>query len=396
MQPPVILLVAGTRAEVLAGATLLEALRSLPEGNRTLAPRLLVTRQEDTELEQALDLFGIEPDEDLGIKTPHLADGSLAGRLVTEMEAALRHHMPAIVVTMGLSASAWATAVTAYYKGVPLVALGAGQMAPDGARPYPEWLHAETLTRTAALHLCPDEVCMATLGRHLAPSDGAVPAAVVGHGADEALARAVASEIFASAEDDPTLRGLRPGAPRVLVFLRRREHHADALRPLCRALEAASGEWPDHEFVVVHSLQAHICDALVALLPRVANVRGISPLPHPVFVRELSRARLVVTDSAGVGREAAFLGRPLVMVGRYALTESLRAFAAERSPHLAVVPMDAGALHHTLGEALAGAGPEAWVAGTQIVCPPAGRKAMDRILEWWRRMGVQPGAPGGA
>jgi UDP-N-acetylglucosamine 2-epimerase (non-hydrolysing) len=393
MQTPVILLVAGTRAEVLAGATLLEALRALPVSERVLEPRLLVTRQEDTELEQALDLFGLEPDDDLGIKTPHLADAALAGRLVTEMEAALRHHSPAIVVTLGLSASAWATAVASFYKGVPLVHLGSGQMAPDGERPYPEWLHAEALTRVAKLHLCPDDVCMATLGRHLAPADGAVPAAVVGHGADEALARAVASEIFASDEDDPTLRGLRPGAPRVLVFLRRREHHADALRPMCRALEAASGEWPDHEFVVVHSLQAHICDALVALLPRVANVRGVSPLPHPVFVREVSRARLVVTDSAGVGREAAFLGRPLVMVGRYALTDSLRAFAAERSPRMAVVPMDAGALHHTLGEALSGGAPEPWVAGTQIVCPPAGRKAMDRILEWWQRLHVPPAAP---
>ena len=65
------------------------------------------------------------------------------------------------------------------------------------------------------------------------------------------------------------------------------------------------------------------------------------------------------------------------------MTDSLRAFAAERSPHLTVPAMEVGALEWALGKALMEQAPEAWATGTQIVCPPAGRKAFERLVAPW-------------
>jgi UDP-N-acetylglucosamine 2-epimerase (non-hydrolysing) len=174
---------------------------------------------------------------------------------------------------------------------------------------------------------------------------------------------------------------LRSDAPRVLAYVRRREHDADGLRPLCRALDALSARHPDHDFVAIHSLQSHICDAMTALIPRRGNLRDISPLPHQVFVRELMRARLVVTDSAGVAREALLLGRPLVLIGDYSRTESLDALAV--SGDFAVAAMEDGALKTAVSAALSRPAPGP--APASLDPPPAGQRAAQAILEWWKQ-----------
>jgi UDP-N-acetylglucosamine 2-epimerase (non-hydrolysing) len=120
---------------------------------------------------------------------------------------------------------------------------------------------------------------------------------------------------------------------------------------------------------------------MTALIPRRGNLRDVSPLPHPVFVRELMRARLVVTDSAGVAREALLLGRPLVLIGDYSRTESLDALAA--SGDFAVADMEDGALKTAVSSALSRPAPGP--APASLDPPPAGQRAAQAILEWWKQ-----------
>jgi len=384
MPVPVLLIVIGTRSEALAGAALLERFRSADPYSLPFEPRVATTGQEDTELLQALDAAGIVPTTELSVKRPHLADANLDACLVDQVERLVRHHDAAAVVAIGCGATAWAAAVVAYFKQVPLIHLGAGVFAPGDLRPFPEWYHRWDLARLARLHLCPDEICARAVQNAVgadAPQRAATAqTAVVGEGADEMLARSLAAA-RSDPEAEPTLRGLRSDAPRVLAYVRRREHHADGLHPLCRALDALSARHPDHDFVAIHSLQSHICDAMTALIPRRGNLRDVSPLPHPVFVRELMRARLVVTDSAGVAREALLLGRPLVLIGDYSRTESLDALAA--SGDFAVADMEDGALKTAVSSALSRPAPGP--APASLDPPPAGQRAAQAILEWWKQ-----------
>jgi UDP-N-acetylglucosamine 2-epimerase len=436
MAVPILLAVVGTRAEMLASASLIQVWRGSDPLRLPFQPRLLVTGQERTELDQVLDALGIEPDADLGVKTPQQTDAVVASRLLAQLEGALRHHAASAVVAVGSSATAWAAAVTAYLRRAPIVHLGAGVFELEGERPFPEYLHRRDLAWLADLHLCPDESCAEAL-RQETRTRGQIR--VVGEGADDALAHAL--DRLPTLEGDPTLaslgrrgptesagsmrRGSRAGreTPRVLVFVRRREHHADALRPLCRALGSLSARFsggeangvreangadgvgevrePDsrtetqesgveqspsavaraarHDFIVVFSLQSHICDALTALLPKRDNLLGISPLPHAAFVREVARARLVVTDSAGVAREAALLRRPLVVVGSYSPVRS-RPAPAEGDWRLSEMNQE------SLESAIAGMleRPVPPPAPASIAPPRAGERAADSILAWWR------------
>jgi UDP-N-acetylglucosamine 2-epimerase (non-hydrolysing) len=383
MPLPSLLFVVGTRSEALACATLMEAFRAIPRSDQLFSIHLLSTGQEDTELLQVCDTLEIDLDWDLGLKTPHQADAIFGARVLREMETALRQRKPVAVVLAGYSATAWATAISAWYRGIPVVHVGAGLFAADESqRPFPEWLHAHELARLAELHLCAGKVEAEALGRILEPPQASTTPTprimVTGSGADEILDRSLA---HMPDHEDPTLTGFRLDAPRVLACVRRREHHANALRPLCRAMDALSVRHPDADFAVIHSLQSHICDALAALLPRRDNVLGISPLPHPVLVRQLSRARLVVTDSAGLAREALLLGRPTIMIGAYAVTNAMQALADASSAHFAVTPMEAESLEAAIDAVLAE--PEPAAAPQSIDAPPAGERAKDAILAWW-------------
>jgi UDP-N-acetylglucosamine 2-epimerase (non-hydrolysing) len=58
-----VLVVLGTRPEAIKLAPVITALR----GSTTLAPRICVTGQHREMLDQALRVFGIEPDHDLAV-----------------------------------------------------------------------------------------------------------------------------------------------------------------------------------------------------------------------------------------------------------------------------------------------------------------------------------------
>ena len=404
MSPPVLLIVIGTRAEMLACASLVRLLRAQPEFSLPFTVRVIASGQEMTELDQTLESLEIEPDEDLHVKSPHLADTALNAKLLEFMEALIRHQNPAAVMAVGASATAWATGVAAYFKDVPLIHLGAEDFAPGGARPFPEWLHMQELARLARLHLCSLPSCAEALenivkitcgtGASLDSSscgtaapgcESSEPSIVTtGPSADETLAWSLANP--PDEPDDVTLQNLRPGAPRILIFARRREHHANSLRPLCDALDALSERHPDHEFIIVHSLQAHIVDALVALLPKRENLHSISPMPHPAFVREIARASLVITDSAGVVREAGLLHRPVVVVGDYSLTLSAQeALKSSPAPHL-IVPMDCDALVDSVSNILSQN--IAPLPVPEIAQNNSGQAAFESILAWWNKLNL--------
>ena len=98
----------------------------------------------------------------------------------------------------------------------------------------------------------------------------------------------------------------------ILVTVHRQETVDDpdklgeVLEALDRLGRAHPVTWPVHPRTVTK--------AALAGLRFPASIRVVEPLGHIEFLAQLSRARLVVTDSGGVQEEAAILGTPCVTV----------------------------------------------------------------------------------
>ncbi len=388
MSLPVLLITSGTRAELLEAAPILRALRHRKAHELPFRPLWISSGQEDTELQQAQNALDLEPDKDLQAKQHRQADAQMNADLLSRMEGIIRQTKAAVVLTVGCSSTAWATAVACWIKQVPLIHLGAGVFCPDGIRPRPEWLHRQALARTALLHLCPDNTAARSLLELLSrePEDntpsmsgwGGPQVKVVGWGNQHVLTQSL--QTSAEAAEDPILSDIPKESPRVLVYIRRREHHAENLAPIAQAIIQSAEKRPDVEFIVVHSLQSFICDTWKALLPGLKNLRGISPLPHPVFVRELARANLVVTDSTGVCQEVCLLQRPLIMLGAYAQIESLQAAFSEQDQNQLITGV--AELSQSILQSLDNE--PAQSRPSLVSDSDSGEKVLEMILEWWQ------------
>lgn len=390
MQIPILLLVLGTRSEAFAAASLIAQMRRVANQLPFLF-RVATTGQEDTELHQALITLNLQPDVQTHPKNTlrgadnRLADARLDAAMLDLTENLLRHHCPAAVIGVRNGATAWATAISAYYKKTPFIHLGAGSAAETSPLPFPEGLHAGDIERLTTVHLCPDEACALKLKQSPQKNIADPIFHTVGDCADELLAQTLEAPGFDSSPTDTTLAVFKQPLPQTIAFLSRREHHADALRPFCRALDTLSQTRQDRNFIVIHSLQSYICDALVSLVPRRDNLHDVSPLPYPAFIRELSRSHLVLTDSSRVAREALHLRRPLILIGSYSDSHSLRALAQANGLQYKVVPMHQEALESTLAGELAQPSPAPAPRNLEVL--PSGKMAFDAILNWWKAGG---------
>ena len=71
---------------------------------------------------------------------------------------------------------------------------------------------------------------------------------------------------------------------------------------------------PDLEVVYPVHLNPNVREPVNRLLADIPNVHLIPPLDYLPFVRLMSRAHLIVTDSGGVQEEAPSLGKPVLVM----------------------------------------------------------------------------------
>jgi len=324
-RPSKVLLVVGTRPEVVKLAPVARALRAHPRCRVTLCS----TGQHDALLQPVLDVFGLPLSRDLGVS----ARGGLAeltAGIVTGLSEALRDDRPDWVVVQGDTTTAFASALAAFYEGCPVAHVEAGLRTGTLRAPWPEEGNRRLVSQLADLHLAPT-----ARARRALLEEGIDERAirVTGNPGIDAL-RFVVDQI----ERDAPLRQaldarfshLSPGRRLVLVTHHRRESLGEPLEEVCRALAAVLRRRRDVEILwPVHPNPA-IERPVRAILGGAADVRDrlhlVGPTDYRAFVYLMRRATLVITDSGGIQEEAPSLGLP-VLVTRD-LTERIEAVEA--------------------------------------------------------------------
>ena len=105
--------------------------------------------------------------------------------------------------------------------------------------------------------------------------------------------------------------GLAPGDYLVATLHRAENTRAERLGPLLAAL-AAVGSAARPVILPLHPRTANVMRDAGIALPEGAGLRAIEPLGYLDMIALVARARIVLTDSGGLQKEAFFLGRPCV------------------------------------------------------------------------------------
>lgn len=335
--------VVGARPQIIKAAAFSRALRARP-GAREI---LIHTGQHyDPALSQAFfdELSIPAPAHHLGIGSgPH---GAQTGRMLEALERALLAERPDVVVVFGDTNSTLAGALAAAKLGLPVAHVEAGLRAWD--RAMPEEINRVLTDHASALLFAPTEAARQNLLRE------GIDAATIHLVGDIMLdvARFYAPQALSQSAILARL-GLPEGAY-ALVTLHRAANTDDPARlgVIVGALERLAARAP--LVIPLHPrTRAALADAgLLARLERVAQVT--SPLGYLDMTRLTCGARLVVTDSGGLQKEAFFHRVPCAILR--AQTEWVELVAAGWSA--LAPPTEVEALSASLERALEAGSPE--------------------------------------
>jgi UDP-GlcNAc3NAcA epimerase len=290
-----ILSVVGNRPQFIKSAPLSLALK-----NRADEITLHTGQHYDRELSEVFfDELGLDPPS-YRLEAGSGTHAEQTARMLPGIERAVLDEQPDWVLVYGDTNSTLAGALAAAKAEAPVAHVEAGLRSFD--RTMPEELNRIVVDRLSTLLFCPNEIAVANLRRE-GVTDGIHVVGDVMLDANLRLAPIARERSQALAE-----AGVTPGKY-VLATL----HRPVNLRPA--ALAAITAALARLEEAVVFPVHPRTQNALEAQgLELASNVRRRPPAGYLDFSALASQARVIVTDSGGVQKEAYWYGVPCVTV----------------------------------------------------------------------------------
>ena len=310
-----IILVFGTRPEAIKMAPLVRRLQEEPNRFDVL---VCVTGQHREMLDQVLRVFEITPDIDLNVMKQGQDLYDVTSAILMGMREVFAKHQPDVVLVHGDTTTTFATAVAAFYSGVPVGQVEAGLRTYDLHAPFPEEFNRQVASKVARWHFAPTDVSRDNL---LAERVTSASITVTGNTVIDALFW-VLTRIDSDSERRVALEAMLHESlvfkwkdeKFVLVTGHRRENFGDGFLQICSAIQQLAQLHPKVHFIYPVHLNPNVRKPVSEMLANYDNVHLIDPLEYEPFVYLLKHAYLVLTDSGGIQEEAPSLGKPVLVM----------------------------------------------------------------------------------
>ncbi len=307
-----IMVVVGTRPEVVKLAPVIHACRQ-QSGWQVM---VCATGQHKGLLQQALDIFALQPDIDLSIMQANQTLSGLTARLMEALSAVLTAHRPDYVIVQGDTTSALMGGLAAFYQHIPVAHVEAGLRTHRLDSPFPEELNRQLLARMTRLHFAPTQRAAEDLQRENIPADHIY---VTGNTVVDALHLIRQRWQQRLPVLPASLAHLSPStqSPWILVTTHRRESFGEPLADICKALRTLCQRYAHCQFILPVHPNPMVRDAIFAALSDIRNVNLVEPLDYETLLYILSQCCLVLTDSGGIQEEAPSFGVPAIVLRDY-------------------------------------------------------------------------------
>ena len=300
-----ILCVFGTRPEAIKIAPVI---RELEKNNDIFEVVTVVTGQHRELLDEALYLFQVQPDYDLNVMAKRQTLSEITSWVMHGLEKIFLKEQPDLVLIQGDSATAFTTALTAFYHRIPLGHVEAGLRSGQKYSPYPEEMHRRLITSLADVHFAPTALAVESL-----KASSVNPANIYLTG------NTIIDALLSIAQTDYNLEkvvDVRPsqGKKVLLVTAHRRESFGMPLRNICQALKTLSEKRKDIHIILPVHKNPIVRETVNSLLANQSGLQLIEPLDYEPFIHLMKLCYLILTDSGGIQEEAPTLGKPVLLL----------------------------------------------------------------------------------
>ncbi len=296
-----VMIVFGTRPEAIKMCPLVKELEACP----TLETVVCVTGQHREMLQQVLDIFGVEPAENLAIMRPGQDLFDITGAVLTGMRDILDRHRPDLVLVHGDTSTAYASALAAFYRQIPIGHVEAGLRTWNLRSPYPEEMNRQGIDILSDLLFAPTETARANLLREGKPEERIY---VTGNTGIDALRTTVRPDFTHPVLD------WAAGSRLLVITAHRRENLGAPMRAMFRAIRGVLDEFPDTKAVYPVHLNPRVREAADEVFTGCDRMLLTEPMTADVFHNIMNAACLILTDSGGIQEEAPSLGKPVLVM----------------------------------------------------------------------------------
>lgn len=304
-----VLVIAGTRPEAVKLAPLVHELRRRPDD---FTVHLCSSGQHQTMLEQTLADFDLKPDSSLQVMTGNQSLAGLSARLFSEVDGLLDRLAPDVVLVQGDTTTVQVSALSAFYRHIPVGHVEAGLRTWNLNSPFPEELNRRVVALAACWHYAPTELARQNLLAERIRPENVI---VTGNTVIDALHMTLAASRRHPPALPPRVEAvLAQKKPVILVTGHRRESFGEGFRRICAALKNIALALPHMWIVFPVHLNPHVHGPVTEMLGGVPNILLEAPLPYTAFVRLMDACTLILTDSGGIQEEGPSLSKPVLIM----------------------------------------------------------------------------------
>lgn len=316
-----VLLVFGTRPEAIKMAPLVKAFKSLPDLYQT---EVCVTGQHREMLDQVLNLFEITPDYDLNIMKQGQDLYDVTARVLTGMRDVLIKSRPDLVLVHGDTTTSTAAALAAFYQQIHVGHVEAGLRTHDVYSPWPEEMNRQITGRIASYHFCPTVMSKTNLinegidaSKIFVTGNTVIDAlqwVVSKINSDNSIIEEVDHKIFKAGYNVKDLN--KSDRQLILITGHRRENFGEGFIDICKSIKLLAEKYDNVDFVYPMHLNPNVRKPIKQVFDQIElpNVYFIEPQEYLQFVRLMSLASVILTDSGGIQEEAPGLGKPVLVM----------------------------------------------------------------------------------
>ena len=302
-----IMIVLGTRPEAIKLCPLILELKK----RKKCEVLVCSTGQHRSMLDSVLRVFSIKPDFDLDVMRTGQTLSSVSARILKGLDEIFTAEHPDLVIVQGDTTSAFAGALAAFHKRIPVAHVEAGLRTYHIDSPYPEEFHRQVIGLVAKWHFAPTEVAKENLLREGKKKKSIF---VTGNTVVDALRFTLGNDFDRPSWNLPTDYRL------ILFTAHRRESMGEQMAGMFKALRKLVDDFSDVIAVcpLHHNPQVRSAAEIIRGHER---IRIIEPPDILSFHQLLARTYLAITDSGGIQEEAVALGIPTI-VTRYSTERS--------------------------------------------------------------------------
>ncbi len=293
--------VLGTRPEAIKLAPLILEFKK----NEKVKINIVLSGQHEDMIRSVMDMFDLKEDINLNILRRSISLDQSISLILSELSIFLDDIKPDIVFVQGDTVTAFAGALAAFLKRIPVAHVEAGLRTENIYSPFPEEANRRMISQITSLHFPPTKIAFKNLSNNGINKN----VFISGNTVVDAL------NIVSKKINHPNIKNFDIFKEKyILTTVHRRENWGNPIRNIAKGIQNIAAKNKNLKFIIPMHKNPSVRVPLVDLLGKNKNILLIEPLPYPEFILTLKHSIIVLTDSGGIQEEAHTLGKPTLIL----------------------------------------------------------------------------------